>query len=66
MVSGILLWQINIDIIVFLCYNKHMDTINLLRVSPETRRTIKEQAIRLHNKGKSESEIADALNMHAL
>ena len=40
-----------------------MDTINLLRVSPETRRTIKEQAIRLHNKGKSESEIADALNI---
>ena len=40
-----------------------MDTINLLRVSPESRRTIKEQAIRLHNKGKSESEIADALNI---
>ena len=40
-----------------------MDTINLLRVSPETKRTIKEQAIRLHNKGKSESENADALNI---
>jgi transposase len=40
-----------------------MDTINLLRVSPETRRTIKEQAIRLYKKGKSESEIADALNI---
>ena len=61
--SQLFLWQIIIDIIVFLCYNKHMDTINLLRVSPETRRTIKEQAIRLHNKGKSESEIADALNI---
>ena len=29
-----------------------MDMIHLLKVSPETRKTIKEQAIRLHNKGK--------------
>ena len=40
-----------------------MDTIHLLKVSPETRKTIKEQAIRLHNKGKKEAEIADALNI---
>ena len=40
-----------------------MDTINLLKVSPETRRTIKEQAIRLHAKGKKEAEIADSLNI---
>ena len=40
-----------------------METINLLKVSPETRKTIKEQAIRLHNKGKKEAEIADSLNI---
>ena len=40
-----------------------MDTINLLKVSPETRRTIKEQTIRLHAKGKKEAEIADSLNI---
>ena len=40
-----------------------MEMINLLKVSRETRKTIKEQAIRLHNKGKNESEIADALNI---
>ena len=40
-----------------------MDKINLLKVSPETRRTIKEQTIRLHAKGKKEAEIADSLNI---
>ena len=40
-----------------------MDTINLSKVSSETRRTIKEQAIRLHIKGKKEAEIADLLNV---
>lgn len=40
-----------------------MDTIHLLKVSAETRKTIKEQAIRLHKKGKKEAEIADALNI---
>ena len=40
-----------------------MDTINLLKVSPETRRTIKEQAIRLHAKGKKEAEINDWKNI---
>ena len=40
-----------------------METIHLLKVSPETRKTIKEQAIRLHNKGKKEAEIADLLNI---
>ena len=40
-----------------------METINLLKVSAETRKTIKEQAIRLHNKGKKEAEIADSLNI---
>lgn len=39
-----------------------MEMINLLKVSRETRKTIKEHAIRLHNKGKNESEITDALN----
>ena len=40
-----------------------MDTINLLKVAPETRKTIKKQAIRLHNLGKKEGEISDALNI---
>ena len=40
-----------------------MNTIHLLKVSPETRKTIKEQTIRLHNKGKKEAEIADLLNI---
>ena len=40
-----------------------MDTIHLLKVSSETRKIIKEQAIRLHKKGKKEAEIADALNI---
>lgn len=40
-----------------------MEKINLLKVSPETRRTIKTQAIHLFNKHKKEGEIADTLNI---
>ena len=37
-----------------------MDTINLLKVSPETRKTIKEQAIRLHILNLKEEEFNEA------
>ena len=40
-----------------------MKTINLLHVSPETRRTIKQQVVRLHKKGKTGVEIADIVNI---
>ena len=40
-----------------------MEKINLLNVSPETRKTIKAQAIRLHKKDKAEGEIAELLNI---
>lgn len=40
-----------------------MKTINLKNVSQETRKTIKQQVIRLHKKGKSESDIADLVNI---
>ena len=55
--------QINLDNLYNLCYTIGMETISLLSVSSETRKIIKEQAIRLHNKGRNESEIADALNI---
>ena len=40
-----------------------MKTINLKTISQETRKTIKQQVIRLHKKGKSESDIADSVNI---
>ena len=40
-----------------------MERINLKTVSQETRKTIKQQVIRLHKKGKSESDIADSVNI---
>ena len=40
-----------------------MEKISLVRVSPETRKTIKQQVIRLHKKGIKGKEIADNLNL---
>ena len=40
-----------------------MEKINLSKVSAETRKTIKSQAIRLHKKDKREEEIAELLNI---
>lgn len=40
-----------------------MKTISLKTVSPETRKTIKQQVIRLHQMGKSGVEISDAVNI---
>ena len=40
-----------------------MEKISLVRVSPETRKTIKQRVIRLHKKGIKGKEIADNLNL---
>ncbi len=40
-----------------------MEKISLVSVSPETRKTIKQQVIRLHRKGIKGKEIADTLNL---
>ena len=40
-----------------------MDRINLVKVNSETRKTIKQQVIRLHKKGKKGKAIAEDLNL---
>ena len=40
-----------------------MEKISLVNVSPETRKTIKEQVIRLHKKGMRGKVIAETLNL---
>lgn len=40
-----------------------MKTISLVSVNPETRKTVKQQVIRLHQKGRKGREIAELLNL---
>ena len=40
-----------------------METINLLKVKSETRKTVKQQVIRLHKKGTKGRDIAEMLNL---